>query len=85
MRVLQLRGSEQELYMRFKLEENTLKLYSPYLRDREKNDPLVDDSTIHFLYPYGINAKEENYQIIRLDDEKMLLRSSSIQLSFYKM
>ncbi len=85
MRLLQLRGTEQELYMRFNLENNTLKLYSPYLRDREKNDPKVDESTMHFLYPYGINAMEENYQIVRLDNEKMILRSSTIILTFCKM
>jgi len=85
MRVLQLRGAEQELYMRFNLEKNALKLYSPYLRDREKNDPLVDESTIHFLYPYGINSMEENYQIIRLDDDEMILQSSTVRLRFYKM
>lgn len=85
MKLLQLRGTGQELYMRFLHENNTLRLYDPHLKDREKGDPIVDESTLHFLFPYGINSKEETFQVIQLDGDEMVLQNSTLRLSFCKM
>lgn len=83
-RLLQMRGTGQELYMRFVHEDNRLTLSSPHLKDRERGDPEVDDAYMHFLYPYGVNAKEESFSVLRLNDDEMVLRSATLQLHFNK-
>lgn len=83
--LMQLRGTEQELYVRFRHEGAELTLYNPHLRDREKEDPEVGDEYMHFLYPYGINAKEEHFSVIKLNSDEMILQSATLRLHFYKM
>ncbi len=83
-RLLQMRGTEQELYMRFVHENDRLTLSNPHLKDREREDPEVDDAYMHFLYPYGVNAKEEPFTVVRLNSDEMVLRSATLQLHFYK-
>ena len=85
MNLLQLKGTEQELYMRFSHEGDALTLSNPHLRDREKEDPIVDEGYKHFLYPYGINDFEERFDVLKLDGDEMILQSPTLRLRFCKM
>lgn len=82
--MLQLRGTEQELYMRFLYEGDQLRLSNPHLRDREKEDPAVTAETFHFLQPYGVNQMEEQMTVAWLDDKEMTLMTPMLRLKFRK-
>lgn len=84
-KLLQLKGTEQELYMRFSHEGDWLTLSNPHLRDREREDPAVDEGYMHFLYPYGICSKEERFSVLKLTSEEMILQSATLRLTFCKM
>ena len=82
--LLQLRGDEQEFYLRFNHHDNQLDLSDPHLRDREKDDPAISSSTMYLIRPYGINEEEEFFQVITLDNDNMVLRNQNLQLWFRK-
>ena len=82
--LLQLRGDEQEFYLRFNHHDNQLDLSNPHLRDREKDDPAISSSTMYLILPYGINEEEESFQVVTLDNDNMVLRNQSLQLWFRK-
>jgi hypothetical protein len=82
--LLQLRGDEQEFYLRFNHHDNQLDLSNPHLRDREKDDPAISSSTMYLIRPYGINEEEEYFQVVTLDNDNMVLRNQSLQLWFRK-
>ena len=82
--LLQLRGDEQEFYLRFNHHDNQLDLSNPHLRDREKDDPAISSSTMYLIRPYGINEEEEYFQVINLDNDNMVLRNQDLQLWFRK-
>ena len=89
--LLQLRGSTdsekelQEFYLRFLYENNTLKLSDIHLRDREKDDPQVDDSTMPLIYIYGIEQKQEEFKVLILNSKEMVLQNAVIRIRFSKM
>ena len=76
--LLQLRGDEQEFYLRFNHHDNYLDLSDPRLRDREKDDPAISSSTMYLILPYGINEEEESFQVVTLDNDNMVLRNQNI-------
>ena len=82
--LLQLRGDEQEFYLRFNHHDNYLDLSDPRLRDREKDDPAISSSTMYLILPYGINEEEESFQVVTLDNDNMVLRNQNLQLWFRK-
>ena len=82
--LLQLRGDEQEFYLRFNHHDNQLDLSNPHLRDREKDDPAISSSTMYLIRPYGINEEEEYFQVVNLDNDNMVLRNQNLQLWFRK-
>ena len=82
--LLQLRGDEQEFYLRFNHHDNYLDLSDPRLRDREKDDPAISISTMYLILPYGINEEEESFQVVTLDNDNMVLRNQNLQLWFRK-
>ena len=82
--LLQLRGDEQEFYLRFNHHDDQLDLSNPHLRDREKDDPAISSSTMYLIRPYGINEEEEYFQVINLDNDNMVLRNQDLQLWFRK-
>ena len=82
--LLQLRGDEQEFYLRFNHHDDQLDLSNPHLRDREKDDPAISSSTMYLIRPYGINEEEECYQVVTLDNDNMVLRNQNLQLWFRK-
>ena len=80
----QLRGDQQEFYLRFNHHENRLDLSDPHLRDREKGDPAISSSTMYLILPYGINEEEEYFQVVTLNGDDMVLRNQDLQLWFRK-
>ena len=83
--LIQLRGTEQELYFHLFYQAKELTLSHPHLKDRGRGDPEVNEEYKHFIYPYGINDYEEHFKVIQLTNEKMTLQSSTLQLNFSKM
>jgi hypothetical protein len=82
--LLQLRGDEQEFYLRFNHHDNHLDLSDPHLKDREKDDPAISSSTMYLILPYGINAEQEYFQVVTLNSDDMVLRNQDLQLWFRK-
>ena len=90
--LIQLRGGDRkdeggvgrEFYEMFKLEPTQLTLSNPHEKDREAGDPVITEENLSLLRPYGINALTERFDILRLDKDEMVLRSSVLQLRFKK-
>lgn len=76
-------GTNGRFLLRFDKSGNALRLYSPYVYDRENGDKALDDPTP--LTPFGINALEETFTIERLDGSRMTLSTDSLRLHFKKM
>lgn len=73
----------QSLLMRFEHNGATLRLYDPYIYDREDGDKALEDITL--LNPYGIVAPDETYTIERLNGSKMVLLSGTYRMYFTKL
>lgn len=90
--LIQLRGGDRkdeggvgrEFYEMFKLEPTQLTLSNPHEKDREAGDPVITEENLFLLRPYGINALTERFDILRLNKDEMVLRSSVLQLRFRK-
>lgn len=89
--LLQLRGSTdsekelQEFYLRFSYDKNMLRLSDIHLRDREKDDPQVDDFTMPLIFVYGIMQQQEIFQVLKLNSKEMILQNATVRLQFEKM
>ena len=81
-------GSNANLYLRFAHEGNSLILSHPYINQWHENDEGtggdVPTEDIELLRPYGINHLEESFVVEKLSDSKMILRSETLRLYFYK-
>lgn len=76
-------GANNSVLFRFKMSDGVLKLYSPYIYDRENGDrPLTN---IIMLSPFGVNELNEDFIVEGLDGGKMILRSDRLRLKFKKM
>lgn len=92
LKLIQLRGADRkdeggaarEYYEQFKLEQNQLTLSNPHQKDREAGDPIITEERLDEIRPYGINALTERFDIVRLDKDEMILKSSTLQLQFRK-
>lgn len=85
-RLLQLEdksGAAVRALLRFEHKNGTLRLYDPYIYDREDGDKPLTDSVM--LAPYGINALEETFTVEGLSGNKMVLRTDKLRLSFRKL
>ncbi len=67
-------------FFRFKVTDDYLKVYDPYLSARNKGDVQVTD--VQVLKPYGIQGLEEDFKIERLDGKKMTICSEMLRLDF---
>lgn len=76
-------GKEPSVLLRFEHKDGTLRLYDPYLYDREDGDKPLDD--VGRLAPFGVNALEENCAVESLGGSKMTLRTEKLRLSFRKL
>ncbi len=85
VRLLQLEDKGQTAktcLLRFEHTGTQLRIYEPYLYNRETGDEPISDPEV--LQPYGINALDETFQIERLSHKYLVLKSSQVQLFFRK-
>lgn len=61
---------------------DSLYLSKPFTTDNLHDDSYVTDSTV-FL-PYGITTSQEHFSIVSCHDDRLILRSSSLQLNLRK-
>lgn len=76
-------GANQSILMRFEHNGQTLRLYDPYIYDRENGDRPVEDITL--LNPFGIVVPDETYTVESLSGSKMILLSGTYRLYFKKL
>lgn len=76
-------GAHQSILMRFEHNGAILRLYDPYIYDREDGDKALEDITL--LNPYGIVAPDETYTIESLNGSKMVLLSGTYRMYFTKL
>lgn len=75
-------GEHNSVLFRFEHNDGFLKIYNPYIYDRDNGDrPLYD---VQMLMPFGVNALEENFSVDRLDGSKMTLSTQYLRLHFKK-
>lgn len=92
LHLIQLRGADRkdeggtgrEFYEQFVLEPTKLTLSNPHEKNREAGDPIITEKDLNLLRPYGINALTEHFDIVCLNKDEMILRSSTLQLQFRK-
>lgn len=90
--LIQLRGADRkdeggngrEYYEQFKLDQSQLTLSNPHEKDREAGDPVITEERLDEIRAYGINALTEHFDVLRLNKDEMLLKSSTLQLQFRK-
>lgn len=70
------------ILFRFEHKDGTLRLYNPYIYDRDNGDKPVDD--VGLLAPFGVNMFEENCEIELLNGSRMTLKTSVLRLCFKK-
>lgn len=68
--------------LRFEKKSETLRVFDPYLYNRDDGDEIVDNNA--FLTPFGINALNETFSIEKLNRNKMILKSQLLRLYFSK-
>ncbi len=76
-------GLNQSVLLRFEHTTGVLRLYDPYLYDRDNGDTPLDD--VQLLYPFGVENLETTYTIEVLKGSKMVLSTSSLRLHFRKI
>lgn len=76
-------GATGSVLLRFERKGGTLRVYEPYIYDRENGDRPLDDPAM--TAPYGVNALDETFTIEALDGGKMVLSNDKLRLSFRKL
>lgn len=81
--LLETRSKRSKTYiLRFAHEADILKLYSPYVSDRDHGDVKVEDAA--GLNALGINKLEESFKVLHLSSDQMDLQSETLRLHFRK-
>ncbi len=75
-------NSHQSVLLRFEHIDQNLRLYEPYLYNRETGDEPIED--ISYLLPFGIEALDITYNIEILTSSRMIISSPNLRLSFRK-
>ena len=70
------------IIFRFDHQGQTLRLYSPYVSNRDVGDAPVD--SIALLSVFGINSTDETFRVQHLSAETMTLESTLVRLHFRK-
>ena len=73
---------DNSIVYRLKEENRVLCLDRPCMFDRSDGDVLVTD--VEVLRQYGVNSLEEQFRIVSLESETMVLESSTLRLYFRK-
>ncbi|WP_288318172.1 lipocalin-like domain-containing protein [Xylanibacter caecicola] len=76
-------GMNSSILLRFNHSSGSLTLSDPYIYDRGAGDIKLED--VSMLYPFGINAMEEKFNMIHLSSNHMIIESPMLRLSFKKM
>lgn len=77
-----LKTGNQDIVMSFERNGDMLKVYSPYLVDRDADDVLLPDADL--LTPYGITHTSETFDIIELSSSRLVLDNADMHLEFRK-
>lgn len=75
-------GTNTALLLRFEHKDSGLRLYDPYIYDRENGDKKLEDTAL--LKPYGVDAAEQTFSVDKLSGSKMVLSSETLRLKFEK-
>lgn len=76
-------GGHNSVLLRFEHSGGTLRLYDPYLYNREEGDEQLTD--VQYLAPFGVNMLEEECTVERLSGSKMTLKTPTLRLGFRKL
>ena len=68
--------------MSFERNGDMLKVYNPYLVDRDADDVLLNNADM--LMPYGISDTTETFDIIELSSNRLVLDNTVMHLVFRK-
>lgn len=67
---------------KFSHEGDILKTYNPYLNDRDKEDPIVED--VKDINPFGFTALSQQFKVLKLSATRLVLQSNTLRLTFRK-
>lgn len=67
---------------KFSHEGDILKTYNPYLNDRDKEDPIVED--VKDINPFGFTALSQQFKVLKLTSSRLILQSPTLRLTFRK-
>ena len=73
---------DNSIIYRLKEENRVLLLEQPCMFDRADGDTSITD--LEILRPYGVNALQEQFRIVSLESEVLVLESPVLRLSFRK-
>lgn len=83
MLVLQNKSNGEQFILRFKHENGTLRVYEPYLYDRNNGDKPLDSADA--LVPYGISSLETSFTVEHLGSSSMVLSAGNTRICFRKL
>ncbi len=75
-------GKYPNVLFRFDKVDRTLRLYEPYLYNRESGDVPITE--INYLLPFGVESTDVTYNIEVLTSSRMILVSPTLRLNFKK-
>ena len=85
-RILEIRRAShrynEAFICKFQHEGGYIRVYDIYTIRREFDDPRVEDLTP--LRKYGVNALDERFLVVTLNDDRMVLQSNGLQINFEK-
>lgn len=73
---------QKDIVMSFEHVGNQLRLYNPYLVERDSEDIIVSD--LEVLLPYGISQTDGKYDVVELSGDRMVLENERFLLKFRK-
>lgn len=73
---------DNNIIYRLKEANQVLHLDDPCMFDRTDGDALITD--VEILRPYGVNSLQEQFRIITLDSETLVIESFMLRLYFRK-
>ena len=73
---------QKDIVLSFEHDGNTLRVYNPYIVERDSDDIKVSDPML--LLPYGIFSLDEKCNVVELKNDKMVLENERFLLKFRK-
>ena len=87
-RLLQMRDLHDMIHayhtisFRFSREQDSLRLFEPFIDNREISDSIVvNERTLWF---YGIYSLDERFKVLQLEESRMTLQSNRLRMYFRK-